>query len=259
MGIRFLQQLQAIRKKFNPNAPDPVIFPVICTVSPHQVDQGKTQTIAFYGIRFNEYIKAGNSYRVDIQYADESTAKPNFRQVVISTDYLLQINLMGADWSGLDQSRDPRLVLMWGDKKVVGDQAAIPVVLMPPPHLRTLYSVPTAISISMPGVGGPQTLTTPVNEHASMPDGCALQGVQGIYWYKYPPFVFPPIESLPFGSKGPYGFALQRINPSDPRYLGVNATLTFESFRDLMVKIVYTVQENAGVNCSVADATSDAP
>ncbi len=259
LGIRFLQQLQALRKKYNPSAPDPVVFPVICTVSPHQIDQGSTQIVEFYGIRFKEYVKAGNSYGVEIQYADGSIPKTNFRQVIITTDYLLQINVVGADWSGLDQSRDPRLVLLWGDKQVIGDQSAIPVVIVPPPHLRTLYSIPFGMLAFVPGATS-HTLQTSINPNASMPNGCALQAVQAIYQYDKPNFEFPPVDSVTLGSNGrQFSIELQRINPSDLRYLGVSLNLTNMTSTPLMVRVVYTVQEDSGVDCSVKNATMDNP
>lgn len=258
LGIRFLQQLQALRKKYDSSAPAPVIFPVICMVSPHQVDVSDTTAVEFSGIQFNDYVKGGNSYRVDIQYADGSTPKPNFRQVVRTTNYLLQINLSGADWSGLDQSQDPRLVLLWGDKQVAGDQSEIPVILIPPPETRTLYSAPMAMLSFVPGATS-STLHTFINQHVSMPAGCAIQAVQVTYQYDKPYFELPPVDSVAMGSKGPFSIELQRIYPNDPLHLGVALDLTNMTSTALLVRAAYTIQQDSGVDCSVKGATMETP
>lgn len=260
LGIRFLQMLEELRQELNPSAPAPVIFPVLCTVSPHQVDQANTQIVQIYGIRFNDYIKNGNKYGVEIQYGDGSIPKPNFRQVDITTNYLLQINLAGADWSGLNQSQDPRLVLTWGDQSVPGNESSIPVILIPQ---RTLYSIqsPTMVKLAGYPLPYPPTLNTSVNQNVEMPDGCALQKVQLIYWYGGAGYTFPPVDSLTLmdGKYLIYSVKITRINPTNPLDLGVNVSITNDSGQLLTVKVVYTVLQNVGVDCSVPNATSDNP
>jgi hypothetical protein len=71
--------------------------------------------------------------------------------------------------------------------------------------------------------------------------------------------VFPPVDSVSMGSIGAFSIYLTSINPSDLRYLGVSLNLTNMTNTPLIVKAVYTVQQNSGVDCSEKNVTSDNP
>ena len=266
VGHRIQQRLQAIRHKINPQAPDVMIVPVVCSTNPDDhIQVGATQLVTYYGYDFLEFSRT-HTFVVDLQYASGQIIAQNFGYVAIPHNYQLTIDIQATQYSNIDRSQGPQLVLKWGGQNVVseGAQSALPVILPtpiptptptpipPPPHNRTLYSTKRVAHWASFSFGGSGDEF--VNTGVLMPIGCELQAVLGIHDHQQGA-IYPPSESLDDGN---HGFKISR-QKSDPKDLGAKVHYWYNGDSAIFVRVVYGLLEANGVDCSVSGATQDTP
>jgi len=143
-ATRIQQRLQEILHRFFDDTPEPHILPVVCLTEPEHVIPGETRLLKFYGFDFLEFGK-DKEFLVDLQYSSGQLVKRNFGHVSITDNYLLQLDFQGEDFTGLDRTRGPQIVLKWGDQMVATDgaQSELPVLLPTLTPYPTLTPIPT--------------------------------------------------------------------------------------------------------------------
>jgi hypothetical protein len=138
IGRRLQQRMQAILHKFDKNAPEPTIVPVICSTNPAvSIDAGpnppRTQVVTYYGYDFLEFSKT-QAFAANLQYGSGQVLKPNFGFIRIPHNYELVLDIQAADYTNVDRAQGPAVVLKWGGQNVVGEgaQSALPVLIPTP-------------------------------------------------------------------------------------------------------------------------------
>lgn len=118
VGTRVKQQLQGIRHSLDAKSPAPVYVPVVCTTNPpDKVDAGKTQLVTYYGYDFLNFAQK-YPFTAMLQYDGGQVIKADFGHVAVISNYALSVEFQQADYSGVDASRGPQLILEWGSDQV---------------------------------------------------------------------------------------------------------------------------------------------
>jgi hypothetical protein len=146
VGSRVRTRLQQVLHDFG-WGDKPMVVPVVCLVEPEHVGAGTTQLVKFYGFDFLEFERK-EKFSVDLEYASGEIVKQNFGHDATATNYFLQVDIQGADFSGLDATKGPRIVLKWEGQEVEvegegGRRSEIPVLLATPTKEPPPTSTPT--------------------------------------------------------------------------------------------------------------------
>jgi len=116
-GRRARQSLQHILHELDQNKPDAVAIPVVCNTEPgDRVDAAQTRLIVYHGYDFTDYEQA-KKFVVDLEYASGDVVKRPFGFLAIQSNQQMTVDLQAEDWSHIDASRGPRVVLKWGDTR----------------------------------------------------------------------------------------------------------------------------------------------
>ncbi len=145
IGRRLKQKLQAILHTIDPKANAPVILPVVCSTNPgDHIEPGKTQQVTYYGYDFLEFSRNG-TFSTNLEYAASGqVVRQSFGFVAIPHNYELTVDIQAVNFSNVDKSKGPQLVLKWGGQSVAseGAQSALPIIFAPPTPTRTPTPTP---------------------------------------------------------------------------------------------------------------------
>ena len=139
IGIRAQQHMKYILHKFFPDS-DPAVFtPVICTANPTVVQSNSTKQVAISGFDFY-YFRDHGTFNADLVYGDNGDLiQTNFGTVNVVSNYHIEVDIQGFDYTPIISKRHPSLVVKWESASITG-QSEIPINIVftptaPPPTI----------------------------------------------------------------------------------------------------------------------------
>jgi hypothetical protein len=134
-GLQIKDQLAALLHQIDSEKPAPTLHPTVCDTNPStSVVAGTNLLVTYYGYDFDVFNTASPFY-ASVQYSDGPVVTSNFGHISIVSPYEVVLEFQAADFSGLDRSRGPQLVLSWNSSAVKGYETAsskLPIVIPKP-------------------------------------------------------------------------------------------------------------------------------
>jgi hypothetical protein len=180
IGIRTKQHMQAILHSFFPEDSDPAVYtPIICTVNPTIVQSDSIGQVEYSGFDFLYFYETG-TFSADLVYGDNGEViKANFGTVNVTTNYHFTVDIQGYDYTPIDASRHPSLVVKWNSDTIEG-QSAVPINIVPavaPPPTTTTVYILNYMAFNEILAGGPNRGNG--NARVDCPEGSIVTGLVG--------------------------------------------------------------------------------
>lgn len=156
VGNRLSQRLQAIRHEVDSAIPEPSIKPIFCHTNPAEaVTAGTDELVTYYGYDFADFGSQAR-FAASLEYADGTVLRRPFGSVSKVSDYQVSVQFQGANFTDVERTRGPVLVLRWGDDTVLSEasNSALPVMIPAPPERKKSH-----IDIVVTGYVGSQAGT----------------------------------------------------------------------------------------------------
>lgn len=138
-GHRVEESLASIRHDLDDSYAEPEIVPVVCAANPSdKVTPGRDAQVVYYGYDFDRFADRGD-FTARLQYGDGTVVEEPFGHWYRTTNYQMGVEFQAADFSAVDRTRHPELVLAWQNRDVQVDtsgSATLPVIFNQPPPLE---------------------------------------------------------------------------------------------------------------------------
>lgn len=119
-GVRVQQQLRKVLAKFTEKPFSEVVIPVICNSAPNTITAGETKKIEINGFDFLSFKNEG-AFLVSVAYGSgNNIIRGGAGFVSVTSNYQLTIDIQGQDFSSLDFTKGPMLVLKWQNGRYEG-------------------------------------------------------------------------------------------------------------------------------------------
>ena len=136
-GVQVKDGLATLLHQIDSKKPAPTLHPTVCETNPStSVVAGTNLLVAYYGYDFDVF-NTDSPFDASVQYGDKQLAIPHFGHISIVSPYKVVLEFQAADFSGLDRTKGPKLVLNWNSSTVKGYKSAssaLPIIIPTPPQ-----------------------------------------------------------------------------------------------------------------------------